>query len=61
MMCIACELNFWNMIDALPPEDRERILREQAARFECEAPESEPQPAPQPAADEREPIVKSRE
>ena len=37
-MCIACELSFWNMIDALPPEDQERILREQAARFACEAP-----------------------
>ena len=36
-MCIACELSFWTMIDALPPEDRERILREQAARFACDA------------------------
>jgi hypothetical protein len=52
-MCISCEMNFWNMIDALPPEDRERILREQAARFECEAPE--PAPAAQPIADERKP------
>jgi hypothetical protein len=51
-MCIACEMNFWNMIDALPPEDRERILREQAARFECEA--AEPV---QPDADERKPVV----
>ena len=42
-MCIACEMNFWAMIDALPPEDRERILREQAARFACEAPDGEPQ------------------
>ena len=41
-MCIACELSFWNMIDALPPEDQERILREQAARFACEADEGEP-------------------
>ena len=54
-MCIACELSFWNMIDALPPEDQERILREQAARFACEAPESEPTPAPQANADERKP------
>jgi hypothetical protein len=52
-MCIACEMSFWNMIDALPPEERERILREQAARFECEAPVGEPQP--QPILDEREP------
>ena len=22
IMCIACELSFWNMIDALPPEDQ---------------------------------------
>ena len=26
-MCIACEMSFWDMIDALAPEDRERILR----------------------------------
>jgi hypothetical protein len=51
-MCIACELNFWNMIDALPPEERERILREQAEQFSCEA--SEP-PQPQPIPDERKP------
>jgi hypothetical protein len=40
-MCIACELGFWAMIDALPPEARERILREQeeAARFACDAPQ----------------------
>ena len=36
-MCIACELNFWDMIDALPPEDQERVLREQAARFACDS------------------------
>ncbi len=52
-MCIACEVNFWSIIDALPPDDRERILREQAARFQCEADASEaPLPA-QPSADER--------
>jgi hypothetical protein len=55
-MCIACELGFWNMIDALPPDAQERILREQTARFACEAPQDEP-----PIADERKPIVKSRE
>ncbi len=55
-MCIACELSFWNMIDALPPEDQERILREQAARFACEAPAAEPpRLPPQPIADERKP------
>ena len=57
-MCIACELNFWNMIDALPPEDQERVLREQAKRFACDT--SEDEPAPQPT-DERKPAVTSRE
>jgi hypothetical protein len=53
-MCIACELSFWNMIDALPPEDQERVLREQAARFACEAPAAEPPlPAAPPIPDER--------
>jgi hypothetical protein len=59
MMCIACELSFWNMIDALPPEEQERILRAQAARFACDAGEGEP--APQPAADQRKLAVTSRE
>ena len=44
-MCIACELSFWTMIDALPEEARERIVREQAERFACDAPpQAEPQP-----------------
>jgi hypothetical protein len=56
-MCIACELGFWSMIDAMPPETRERILREQrerqeAARFACEAP---PDNAVPPAEDEPKP------
>ncbi|MGH6665898.1 MAG: hypothetical protein ACREB2_13530 [Pseudolabrys sp.] len=55
-MCVACEMNFLAMIDALPPEARERILREQAARFQCEAPMAEP-PQPQSAADEPKPVV----
>ena len=54
-MCIACELSFWNMIDALPPEDRERILREQAERFACDAPADAPPPTAPPAMDERKP------
>ncbi|MGH6684225.1 MAG: hypothetical protein ACRECA_09990 [Pseudolabrys sp.] len=53
-MCVACEMNFWNMIDALPPEDRERILREQIVRFECEAPPNEAPPS-QVIPNEREP------
>jgi hypothetical protein len=52
-MCIACEIALMDMLDALEPETRERILREQAARFACEVPEVEPQPAPPPAADEQ--------
>jgi hypothetical protein len=54
-MCIACELGFWNMVDALSPELRERILREQeeSKRFACEAPVD--QPAASPVQDERKP------
>ena len=52
-MCIACEMGFWDMVEALPPETRERILREEAARqaepFACDAPETEP--AIKPAED----------
>jgi hypothetical protein len=56
-MCIACELGFWSMIDALPEEARERILREQreradAARFACDP---APAAASPPAEDERKP------
>jgi hypothetical protein len=50
-MCIACELGFWSMIDALPEEARERILREQAERFACEAPAAAP-PVSEPRKDE---------
>jgi hypothetical protein len=50
-MCVACEMNFWSMIDALPPEVRERVLRQQAERFACEAPEPPPADA-QPIANE---------
>jgi len=28
-MCIACEMAFFDMLEALAPEERERILREQ--------------------------------
>jgi hypothetical protein len=56
-MCIACELGFWSMLDALPPEARERVLREQekAAGFACEA------PAPSEQAINRKSDVTSRE
>ncbi len=43
-MCIACEMGFWDMVEALPPETRERILREEAAQlntpFACDEPEA---------------------
>jgi hypothetical protein len=55
MMCIACELSFWNMIDALPPEEQERVLCEQAARFACAAPEQKPQTDAPTMSDERKP------
>jgi hypothetical protein len=54
-MCIACEMNFWAIIDALPPEAREQILREQAERFACDAPADAALPTAPPATDEREP------
>ena len=43
-MCIACEMGFWDMVEALSPELRERILREEEARraqpFACDTPAS---------------------
>ena len=51
-MCIACELGFWSMIDALPEEARERILREQAERFACEAPGAPAAPSDEARKDE---------
>ena len=51
-MCIACEMGFWDMVEALPPETRERILREEAARqaapFACDAPGDAPTPQDEP-------------
>ena len=32
-MCIACEMAFLDMLEALPPEERERILREQFSAY----------------------------
>ena len=44
-MCIVCEMGFWDMVEALPPETRERILREEAARqnapIACDVPEAD--------------------
>ena len=53
-MCIACEMAFMEMFDALEPAEQERILRERAARFACEATESPPVEA-QAIVDERKP------
>ena len=46
-MCIACEMAFFDMVEAMTPEAREKFLREQeeAARFACDAPPAEA-PAP---------------
>lgn len=59
-MCIACELGFWSMIDALPPDARERYLgrlgeQDETARFGCDAPEQKPAPPTKPPEDERAP------
>lgn len=47
-MCIACEMGFWDMVEALSPEMRERILREEAERraqpLACDTPASQPAP-----------------
>ena len=51
-MCIACEMGFWGMVEALSPEARERLLREQAERFACETPQDA---APQAEASKDEP------
>ena len=55
-MCMACEMGFWDMVDALPVEAREKFLREQAAQFACEVPEAAAPPAATPPTqDERKP------
>jgi hypothetical protein len=57
-MCIACEIAFYEMLEALSPEERARVLREQdeRARFACDAPDDEPlRPATPQNADERKP------
>jgi hypothetical protein len=53
-MCIACEMGFWGMVEAMSPEAREQFLREQAERFACDAPETAP-PTIEPGKDERTP------
>jgi len=51
-MCIACEMEFWLAIDEPPPGAR--VPQDEALRFACDAPASEPL-VQQPAADERKP------
>ena len=59
-MYMACEMGFWDMVDALPPEAREKFLREQAAElnepFACDVPEEAgPAVVASPGQDERKP------
>ena len=61
-MCIACEMAFMNMLEALPPEERERILRDQFSGYGAgqeDAPATpfvcEPFEEPAPPKDERKP------
>ena len=57
-MCIACEMAFLDMLDALPPADAPSGIpgasEDAAARFACEAPEARRRPR-KPSADERKP------
>jgi len=54
-MCIACEMGFWGMVEAMSPEAREQFLREQAERFACDAAEHAASPTIEPGKDERTP------
>jgi hypothetical protein len=49
---------FWDMVDALPPEQRERILRQQAEQFACDPEPAAPPVAVVPADDKTKDIVK---
>ena len=51
-MCIACEMGFWGMVEAMSPEAREQFLREQAERFGCDAPDESAPRSDQPNKDE---------
>ena len=52
-MCIACEMGFWGMVEAMSPEARQQFLREQeeAMQMACDAPTQ----SPVPKEDERAP------
>ena len=58
-MCIACEMSFWDMVEALPQDARERVLREEAARqaepFACDVPATV---APSPDDERKSKVIK---
>ena len=57
-MCIACELALMIALDDLPtspPPGFPGARTEDAARFACDAPPSEPQDVPRQTADEHKP------
>ena len=57
-MCIACELALLIALDdlpAAPPPGFPGVRTDDAVRFACDVPQTAPQPAPQPNADERKP------
>jgi hypothetical protein len=64
-MCIACELQLFFAMEDLPPStgtaSHVDTRANAAARFACDAPAEKPQSPAPPIADERKPIVKSRE
>jgi hypothetical protein len=51
-MCIACELGYLSMLDALEAErsaSKKKIVRVDEADFVCEAPVEQPRPSDEPA------------
>ena len=45
-MCMACEMGFLDMLEALPPEERERLLREQFGDAAFDAAQAKVQASP---------------
>jgi hypothetical protein len=46
-MCIACELGYWSMVDAIEAErsaSKKKVVRVDAADFVCEESPEQPQP-----------------
>jgi hypothetical protein len=64
-MCIACELQMFFAMENLPPSTGTASHVDPRAGntpgFACDAPEQKPQSPAPPIADERKPIVTSRE